>query len=81
MHCFDDGDDRRGEASIATLGVRSFERQTFESTTTNQAQIFKTFKKKVKERTFKKDDLILAVRRPIVVTHKTKGKFQPKWKG
>jgi len=46
-----------------------------------QAQIFRAFNKKVKERTFKKSDLILAVRRPMVMTHKTKGKFQPKWEG
>ena len=26
-------------------------------------------------------DLILAVRRPMVITHKTKEKFQPKWEG
>jgi len=46
-----------------------------------QARIIRAFNKKVKERTFKKDDLILAVRRPMVMTHKTKGKFQPKWEG
>jgi len=43
-----------------------------------QAQIFRAFNKKVKERTFKKGDLILTVRRPMVMTYKTKGKFQPK---
>jgi len=43
-----------------------------------QARITRAFNKKVKERTFKKGDLILAVRRPMVMTHKTKGKFQPK---
>jgi len=32
-------------------------------------------------RTFKKGDLVLAVRRPMVMTHKTKEKFQPKWEG
>jgi len=37
-----------------------------------QAQIFKAFNKKVREQNFKKDDLILAVRRPMV---KTKEKF------
>jgi len=26
-------------------------------------------------------DLVLAVRRPIVMIHKTKEKFQPKWEG
>jgi len=46
-----------------------------------QARIFRAFNKKVKEWTFKKDDLILAVRRPMVIMHKTKGKFQPKWEG
>ena len=46
-----------------------------------QARITSAFNKKVKERTFKKDDLVLAVRRPMVMTHKTKEKFQPKWEG
>ena len=46
-----------------------------------QARIIKAFNKKVKVRTFKKGDLVLAVRRPLVMTHKTKGKFQPKWEG
>jgi len=45
-----------------------------------QAQITRAFNKKVKERSFKKGDLVLTVRRPMVMTHKTKGKFQPKWK-
>ena len=27
------------------------------------------------------DDLILVIRRPMVMTHKTKEKFQPKWEG
>ena len=46
-----------------------------------QARITRTFNKKVKERSFEKDDLVLVVRRPIVMTHKTKEKFQPKWEG
>jgi len=36
------------------------------------------FNKKVKEQTFKKGYLVLAVRRPMVMTYKTKEKFQPK---
>ena len=40
-----------------------------------QARITRAFNKKVKERTFKKGDLVLAVRRPMVMTHKIKGKF------
>ena len=45
------------------------------------ARISKAFNKKVKQRVFQKGDLVLAVRRPMIMTHKTKGKFQPKWKG
>jgi len=41
----------------------------------------KAFNKKVKERVFQVGDLVLAVRRPMIMTHKTKGKFQPKWEG
>ena len=41
-----------------------------------QAQIFRAFNKKVNEQIFKKSDLILAVRQPMVMTHKTK-KIQP----
>ena len=40
-----------------------------------QGQITRAFNKRVKEWTFKKGDLVLAVRRPIVMTHKTKKKF------
>ena len=46
-----------------------------------QARIFRVFNKKVRERIFKKSDLILAVRSPIVMIHKTKRNFQPKWEG
>ena len=40
-----------------------------------QARITRALNKKVKKRTFKKGDLVLAVRRPMVMTNKTKGKF------
>jgi len=46
-----------------------------------QARISKAFNKKVKQRVFQKGDLVLAIRRPMIMTHKTKGKFQPKWEG
>lgn len=39
------------------------------------------FDKKVRHRTFKKGDLAFAVRRPMIHTHKSKGKFKQKWKG
>ena len=41
----------------------------------------RAYNKLVKRRAFNKGDLVLVLRRPIVVTHKTKGKFQPKWEG
>ena len=41
----------------------------------------KDFNKNVKERVFQKGDLVLAIRRSMVMTHKTKGKFQLKWEG
>ena len=46
-----------------------------------QARMSRAFNKKVKERVFQVGDLVLAVRRPMIMTHKTKGKFQPKWEG
>jgi len=82
--CFDNGDDGWEKVSTATPGVGSFGRQTSTSSIINRAlssSNFRGFNKKVKERTFKKGELILAVRRPMVMTHKTKEKFQPKWEG
>ena len=35
----------------------------------------------LQQESYKKGDLVLVVRRPMVMTHKTKGKFQPKWEG
>lgn len=46
-----------------------------------QAQVAGAFNKKVKFRSFKVGDLVLTVRRPIIVTRKSKGKFEPKWEG
>ena len=46
-----------------------------------QVWITKAFNKKVKEQTFKKGDLVLAVIMLMVMTHKIKEKFQPKWEG
>src|ERR1700734_266374 len=46
-----------------------------------QARISKAFNKKIRERIFKKGNLVLVVRRPMVMTHKKKGKFNPKWEG
>ena len=40
-----------------------------------------SFNKKVRQRTHKKGDLVLAVKGPMVFVHKSKGKFEPKWEG
>lgn len=41
----------------------------------------RAYDKLVKQRVFRKGELVLVLRCPIVVTHKTKGKFEPKWEG
>ena len=41
----------------------------------------RAYDKLVKWRVFRKGELVLVLRRPIVVTHKTKGKFEAKWEG
>jgi hypothetical protein len=41
----------------------------------------RAYDKLVKHSVFRKGELVLVLRRPIVVTHKTKGKFEPKWEG
>src|SRR3954466_15984326 len=46
-----------------------------------QARIARAYNKGIKQRTFEKGELVLAVRRPMETAHKSRGKFQPKWKG
>jgi hypothetical protein len=41
----------------------------------------RAYDKLVKQRVFRKGELVLILRRPIIITHKTKGKFEPKWEG
>ena len=45
-----------------------------------QARISRAFDKRVK-RSFKEGDLVLAVIRPMNITHQMTGKFEPKWEG
>lgn len=45
-----------------------------------QAWMVGAFDKKVWQWSFKKGDLFLEVRWPMILTHKSKGKFEPKWK-
>ncbi|KAL0451208.1 UNVERIFIED_CONTAM: hypothetical protein Slati_1098900 [Sesamum latifolium] len=46
-----------------------------------QARLSKAFNKKVCSRSFQVGDLVLAVRRPIITTHRMENKFLPKWDG
>ncbi|KAG5525039.1 hypothetical protein RHGRI_031655 [Rhododendron griersonianum] len=46
-----------------------------------QARISKDFDKKVKPRSFKFGDLVLALRRPIITNRRTRNKFLSKWDG
>jgi hypothetical protein len=41
----------------------------------------RAYDKLVKQRVFQKGELVLVLRCPIVITHKTRGKFEPKWEG
>lgn len=44
-----------------------------------QARMSRAYFKRVKRRSFKVGDLVLAVTRPMVVTRRSQGKFDPKW--
>ncbi|CAL8174674.1 unnamed protein product [Prunus armeniaca] len=46
-----------------------------------QARLSNAFNKKVLSRSFQVGDLVLALRRPIITTHKTGSKFISKWDG
>jgi hypothetical protein len=46
-----------------------------------QARMSRAFDKRLKRRSFKQGDLVLAVIRPMNIAHRIKGKFEPKWEG
>ena len=46
-----------------------------------QARLTRAFNKRVRPRSFQVGDLVLAVRRPIITTHRTGNKFVSKWDG
>ena len=46
-----------------------------------QAQMAGAFNRRVKFRSIGMGDLVLTIRRPIVINRKTQGKFKPKWEG
>ena len=80
----DDRDDKKEKHRLRLQELEALDDkrlQTQQQIELYQARITIAFNKKVKERTFKKGDLVLAVRRSMVMTHKTKRKFQSKWEG
>jgi hypothetical protein len=46
-----------------------------------QARMTRSFDKRLKRRSFKEGDLVLAVVRPMNITHHLQAKFEPKWEG
>ncbi|KAM2835940.1 hypothetical protein PS2_032803 [Malus domestica] len=64
---------------LETLDKRRLEAQ--QHLECDQAQLSKAFNKKVHLRFFQIGDLVLALHRPIITTHKTKRKFTSKWDG
>ncbi|CAL8084296.1 unnamed protein product [Prunus armeniaca] len=46
-----------------------------------QARLSNAFNKKVRPKSFQVGDLVVALRRPIITTHKTGSKFTSKWDG
>ena len=46
-----------------------------------QARMSQAFDKRVRRRSFKEGDLVLAVIRPMNITHRMQSKFEPKWEG
>jgi len=72
-----DGD--KDQLRIQELGAQDEKRlQVQQHIELYQARISKAFNKKIKERVFQKEGLVFAVGQFMVMTHKTKGKFQPK---
>jgi len=80
---FNDQNDKRREWSVTSSRARIPRWETTTSSTTYWVILSANFEgnKKVKQKVFQKGDLVLAVRRPMIMTHKIKGKFQSKWEG
>jgi ribonuclease HI len=55
--------------------------ETLQNLELYRQNMVRAYDKLVKRRVFRKGELVLVLRRPIVVTHKTRGKFEPKWEG
>ncbi|CAM8984212.1 unnamed protein product [Rhodiola kirilowii] len=74
-----DENDKLRLAELEALDEKRLQAQ--QSLQCYQARLSRAFNKKVRPRSFQKGDLVLAVRRPIITSHKTGSKFKAKWDG
>ncbi|CAM8890588.1 unnamed protein product [Rhodiola kirilowii] len=74
-----DENDKLRLAELEALDEKRLQAQ--QSLQCYQARLSRAFNKKVRPRSFQKGDLVLAVRRPIITSHKTGSKFKEKWDG
>ncbi|CAM8912699.1 unnamed protein product [Rhodiola kirilowii] len=74
-----DENDKLRLAELEALDEKRLQAQ--QSLQCYQARLSRAFNKKVRPRSFQKGDLVLAVRRPIITSHKTGSKFKTKWDG
>ncbi|CAM8947778.1 unnamed protein product [Rhodiola kirilowii] len=74
-----DENDKLRLAELEALDEKRLQAQ--QSLQCYQARLARAFNKKVRPRSFQKGDLVLAVRRPIITSHKTGSKFKEKWDG
>ncbi|CAM8906321.1 unnamed protein product [Rhodiola kirilowii] len=74
-----DENDKLRLAELEALDEKRLQAQ--QSLQCYQASLSRAFNKKVRPRSFQKGDLVLAVRRPIITSHKTGSKFKAKWDG
>ncbi|XP_074283795.1 uncharacterized protein LOC141608333 [Silene latifolia] len=75
----DDENDKLRLAELEALDEKRLEAQ--QKLQCYQARLSRAFNKKVRPRSFQVGDLVLAVRRPIITSHKPVGKFTSKWDG
>ncbi|XP_074314031.1 uncharacterized protein LOC141649235 [Silene latifolia] len=73
----DDENDKLRLAELEALDEKRLEAQ--QKLQCYQARLSRAFNKMLRPRSFQVGDLVLAVRRPIITSHKPVGKFTSKW--
>ena len=75
-------DDQRVELRLQELETLEEDRLTAQQNLElYRIQMSRAYDKAVRHRAFKEGDLVLVLKRPIIVAHKSRGKFEPKWEG